>query len=138
MNKQTNGLGIKDVKVFEYIMLDAAKSDEEKKLFDEPKKNIDMDALHMEGANTAADGVFNTFFEEPADEEMVTSISLLFQSKQVKFDVYLTPHFYNKLIGKYMNKNELLEKLIRNMEKVFKSVCWKGVAKKGGCGGHCH
>ena len=125
-------------KVFEYTMLDSGRSDEEKKLFDGPKNNVDMEGLHTVGAETAADGIFSTFFEEPANGEMITGISYLHQSKKITFEVHLEDRFYNKLIGKYMNQNELLKKLTVNLQKAFDAVCWKGVAKKGGCDGHCH
>jgi len=129
---------IGNIEVFKYTMLDASKSDEEQNMFEEPKKRIDLDALHTEGQNTAADGIFSTFFEEPGDGEMTTGISILFQSKQISFQVLLQDTFYNKLIGKYLNKKELHEKLIKGLQKAFDGVCWKGVAKKGGCDGHCH
>jgi hypothetical protein len=117
--------------ILTYVVLDGKKEDEEE-MFD---KDIDLDNIISKAKEVSNYVIFKNFFEEP-HEDMIVSLKYKKDDKRVEVDIYLRDAFYQKNIGKYMDADEILMKLMIDLETDLDAVCWKSAA--GGCGGGCH
>lgn len=120
--------------MLQYTMLNGQDANN-KKLF-EDASSINIDKMLSTGRRVCNEACFNILFEEP-HEDMIATIKLRHQLKRVDFSIHFRDAFYQKHIGKYMDGDIILAKVIRGMTKALDAVCWKSMA--GGCeGGHNH
>jgi hypothetical protein len=120
--------------ILSYVMLDGKKEKEEK--FFEGDISIDLENMTHIARCVANDTIFSVYYEEPEDALTIKS-GFHNAEKKIDCDIFLTDDFYHKHIGKYMDADDLMLKLMMELEKNLDGVCWKTAAGHG-CGGGCH
>lgn len=119
--------------ILKYIMLDASNPDD-KKVFEGKYLYIEyLEHMLVKAKEICINVCFDLFFEEP-NEDIITAIKIVAEgTKKIEFYVHLRDAYYQKHIGKYMDAEEELRKLVAFLSAQLDSVCWREVA--GGCDG---
>jgi len=117
--------------ILTYVMLDGTGKDK-----DIVNRSIDLEKMVSKARSVASDTTFQTFYEEPEDDIIVT-VKAMGKEKKVEAEIILRDAYYQKHIGKYMDSERVLLEYMMSLEKNLDEVCWRTQAGHH-CGGGCH